>query len=159
MKEENMFEISELVKLIAEARDAAFREGIKANSIIINKNLVKYPGGFFGFGTGNAVSCLPPMICGLEVHGTKTELPEDYAFAIFEATQTERERLIAETAKDILDEVDMLFNYVLSGTPLMINKPYVKKELRKIAEKHGVEFDAGTGHYSFDFSKKEWKED
>lgn len=125
-----MINMGELLKQIAEARDAAFREGIKANSIIINQNLVKYPGGYFSFGMGQVVSCLPPMICGLEVYGTKTELPEDYVFAVVEARQTEREKLIAETEKRT---ATMIFKTLANGV--------YSNELREVAEKFGVNLE------------------
>lgn len=58
---------------VREAIFAANREGIKANSIVINKNLVKVPEKF---------GCYPEMICGLKCYSTSNELPEDYVFAV-----------------------------------------------------------------------------
>lgn len=62
-----------IYELVAEARCEAIKEGIKANAIVINKNLVKVPEMFPHY---------PMMICGLKNYLTSNELPEDYLFAV-----------------------------------------------------------------------------
>ena len=59
--------------LVVEARHEAIRNGIKANSIVINRDLVRVP---------EEPCAYPEMICGLKCHITTKELPEDYAFAV-----------------------------------------------------------------------------
>lgn len=77
-----------IFELIREAQIEAFRRGIKANSVIINENMVEVrPHGFESF---NNYVDIPPMICGLNVVLTKDELPEDYSFAICETSHKHR---------------------------------------------------------------------
>ena len=59
--------------LVVEAKHEAIRNGIKANSIVINDNLVRVPESFGEY---------PEMICGLKTYRTSCELPEDYVFAV-----------------------------------------------------------------------------
>lgn len=68
--------------LLCKSLKAACREGIKANSIVINENMVKVSEHF----NPNVRRICPTMICGLNVCFTKDELPENYSFAIFEDT-------------------------------------------------------------------------
>lgn len=68
---------------IRKAVNQAFAEGIQANSIIINKNMVRVPEFFMQLPTGNVVM-MPKMICGLNVYLTKDELPDGYSFAVLE---------------------------------------------------------------------------
>lgn len=65
---------------IIKAINEACREGIKANSIVINENMVKVPEYF----NKDVRRIFPTMICGLNVYWTKNELPDGYSFAIFE---------------------------------------------------------------------------
>ena len=65
------------------------KEGIKANSIIINKNMVRVPETRFYNPLGVAFT-LPNMICGLNVYVTKDELPDNYSFAVFKAPNRNR---------------------------------------------------------------------
>ena len=59
----------------------AFNKGIKANSIVINENMVEVPSFTMCDPLGNPV-VVPHMICGLNVYLTKRELPEGYSFAV-----------------------------------------------------------------------------
>ena len=72
-----------MLDLIQEAYATAISEGIEANSIILNKNMVKVESFPMMTPTGHAV-ILPDMICGLNAYWTKNELPENYSFAILE---------------------------------------------------------------------------
>lgn len=76
-----------IVDLIHEAKIHALHEGIKANTILINQNLVKTdPFEWCG-------CLLPTMICGMDIYWTKDELPDNYPFAIFESPTSRDERL------------------------------------------------------------------
>lgn len=88
--------------MVAEAVKRAFKDGIKANSIIINKDFVKVKKAWIN----NSFSyCeLPDMICGLEVYLTDGELPENYSFAILERDKTEREKLIERVRKETAEK-------------------------------------------------------
>ena len=83
------------------------KEDIKANTVIINKHFAKVNAHIFNF--NGTVHDMPPMICGLEVKLSE-ELPEGYDFALCEAYETERERLIrnakAEIAREIFAEIE-----------------------------------------------------
>ena len=70
------------MKQVQKATAEAFREGIKANSIVINENMVKISDVWIR--TPMGAKCLPKMICGLNVYLTKDELPENYSFAVLE---------------------------------------------------------------------------
>ena len=70
---DDVLEEKSIFDLVVEAKHEAIRNGIKANSIVINSNLVKVPGSFGEY---------PEMICGLKSHRTSCELPEDYIFAV-----------------------------------------------------------------------------
>lgn len=64
----------------------AKKRNIEANAIIINKNMVHVPTDYMHF---------PDMICGLDVHYTSTELPDNYSFAILHSPNARSERLQA----------------------------------------------------------------
>jgi hypothetical protein len=68
------------MRSVREAQALASREGIKANSIIINENFVKIVNkGKLRLGLGE----IRPMICGLNVFlDYDGFLPEDYSFAV-----------------------------------------------------------------------------
>ena len=63
-----------LFSLIEKAKAKAIQDGIKANTIVINENLVKV----------NAFGGIPTMICGLDVMVSKEELPDNYLFSVIE---------------------------------------------------------------------------
>lgn len=69
--------------LIIKAQKKAAREGIEANSIVIDKNLVKVPSTAISDCLGG-LRILPTMICGLNAYWTSDELPNNYSFAIFQ---------------------------------------------------------------------------
>jgi hypothetical protein len=77
------------VNFVKETRAQAMREGIKANSIIINENMVRVPEFTFCDVVGG-VHTTPKMFCGLNVYLTKDELPENYSFAVFEGRDNSR---------------------------------------------------------------------
>lgn len=81
-----------IVDLIQEARAAAIAEGIEANSIIFNKNMVKVQSFGMGLPDGGSI-ILPDMICGLNAYWTDNELPQNYSFAIVEGPHKVSDRL------------------------------------------------------------------
>lgn len=96
-----------ILEKIREAQRLAEIEQIKANAIIINKNFVKTPKLYVH--NKGTTSVLPPMIYGLEMYFTDNELPDNYSFAILDAGQTERDRLVSntryETTKEIFEKI------------------------------------------------------
>lgn len=74
------------VDKVREAHACAIREGIKVNSILINKNMVKVPATWIKTPFGHTVE-LTPMLCGLNVFLTEDELPETYSFALIQAPE------------------------------------------------------------------------
>ena len=109
MKEEIM-NINELINRINEAQELARQQHIQANAIIINENFVRVPEQMIG----NAV--YPSMICGLEMHFTKAELPDNTMFAVCEVRETEREKAIRlakeEVVRKVKKYIDELFDKV-----------------------------------------------
>ena len=79
----------ELMKSIHEAMDEAKKEGIKANSIVINENMVKVRP--FLAQSGIMVHPYPPMICGLNVYFDSKNLPDGYSFAVLEGVDRKPE--------------------------------------------------------------------
>lgn len=75
------------IEAVMEATSHAVNEGIKANSIVINTNMVKVPEFTMcdPFGTPKIV---PRMICGLNVYLDK--LPDTYSFAVLEGPENDR---------------------------------------------------------------------
>lgn len=91
--------INELINRINEAQALAYQQHIQANAIIINENFVRVPEKMIG----NAV--YPPMICGLEMHYTKAELPDNAMFAVCEVMETEREKAIRQAKEEVVRKV------------------------------------------------------
>ena len=108
--EEKTMTINELIDRIYEAKELAHQQHIKANAIIINENFVSVPAKF----VGNAE--YPPMICGLETHYTKAELPDNTMFAVCEVRETELEKAIRlakeEVVRTVKKYIDELFDKV-----------------------------------------------
>lgn len=71
--------------MVERARVTALQEGIEANSIVINKNMVRVKE--FPLFEGRGFRHMPPMICGLNVYFTKDELPPNYSFAVFKGPE------------------------------------------------------------------------
>ena len=75
-------------ELVKKATAQAVNEGIKVNSIVINENMVRVPETWIRTPIGARM--LPKMICGLNVYLTKSELPENYSFAVLEGPPNSR---------------------------------------------------------------------
>jgi hypothetical protein len=76
-----------LIERASEAEQEALRIGIKANSILINQNMVEVPELF------STRFRTPHMICGLNVYLTKHDLPDGYSFAVFHTPNNPEDRL------------------------------------------------------------------
>lgn len=102
--EEKTMTINELMDRIYKAQALAYQQHIRANAIIINENFVSVPSTL----VGNAE--YPPMICGLEMHFTKAELPDNTMFAVCEVRETEREKAIRQAKKDLCNKIKDYIN-------------------------------------------------
>ena len=71
--------------MVERARVTALQEGIEANSIVINKNMVRVKE--FPLFEGRGFRHMPAMICGLNVYFTKDELPPNYSFAVLKGPE------------------------------------------------------------------------
>lgn len=78
-------ERNKFYELVKKATSQALSEGIKANSIVINENIIKVPETWIKTPLG--ARRLPEMICGLNVYLTTNELPENYSFAVLEGPE------------------------------------------------------------------------
>jgi hypothetical protein len=96
--------------LIREAWEKALKEGIKANTVMIDEHFAKVNNFHFVF--INDVVRFPPMICGLEVR-VSNELPDGYDFAVLETPETEREKLIRQTRADTVKKMQERFSNLL----------------------------------------------
>lgn len=102
--EEKTMTINELMDRINEAKALAFQQHIQANAIVINENFVKVPENIIGN------SICPPMICGLEMHYTKAELPDNTMFAVCEVRETAREKAIWQVKRDLCYKIKDYIN-------------------------------------------------
>ena len=102
--------INELINRINEAQELAYQQHIQANAIIINENFIYVP----EIWIGNKE--YPSMICGLEMHYTKAELPDNTMFAVCEVRETEKEKAIRlakeEVVRKVKKYIDELFDKV-----------------------------------------------
>ena len=74
-------------EMITNAYKEALRTGIEANSVLINKNMVRVPSFPFSALGKYGMRFAPDMICGLNVYWTENELPENYSFAVFKGPE------------------------------------------------------------------------
>lgn len=105
--------ISEFTKIYYEAQKEAIKEGIRANTILINKRFAKSNAFAIKDNNCNGAMYLPQMLFGLEVKGDDGILPDDVVFALL-GTKTEREKLIeqtrAEVEKEYEEDLKEIFN-------------------------------------------------
>ena len=108
--EDKTMTINELINRINEAQELAYQQHIQANAIIINENFIYVPEEWIGNKE------YPSMICGLEMHYTKAELPDNTMFAVCEVRETEREKAIRlakeEVVRKVKKYIDELFDKV-----------------------------------------------
>ena len=70
---------------IRESQKLAIKENMKVNAIQISKDFVKIPKFITSNNEYGCVSVTYPMICGLRCYiDNENELPEEYAFALFD---------------------------------------------------------------------------
>ncbi len=89
----------EILTRIREAKIAASKTAIRANTIVISDRLSKTKPFALVCDNTNTIYNFPPMILGMEIR-VSSDLPEEYDFAIFEAPETEREIIKREAAKE-----------------------------------------------------------
>lgn len=108
--------VKSLVDFILEARKNALKENIRANTVLLDETFAKVND--IHFVVGRDILHIPPMICGLEVRLTD-ELPDGYDFALVEAPETERERIVrtakTEVAREIFEEIEKILNESRQG--------------------------------------------
>lgn len=123
-----MHNILSYSKLIQQAFDESIKNYIKANTILINRNLAYFPG--VDVCISNHVGELPPMIMGLEAYFVN-DLPEDCVFAVCRKEKTEREQLEEEVRKET------------ARTCIILAKQYQnsKEIVRDIAEKYDIDLE------------------
>lgn len=80
----------EFFALVQKVTAEALSEGIRANSIVINENMVKVPETWIHTPIG--ARRLPKMVCGLNVYVTTRELPDGYSFAVMEGPDNRLEQ-------------------------------------------------------------------
>lgn len=108
-----------LEDFIWEAWREALKEGIRANTVLINKHFAKV--NEFPFAFMDRSGSLPPMICGLEVH-ISNELPDGYDFAVLETPETEREKLIRQTRADTVKKMQEKLKKRLYDNPCLFTQ-------------------------------------
>lgn len=86
-----------LTEYIFEARQAALKEDIKANTVMISKRLAKVNRFVQSF-VPSSYAEFPPLICGLEAYVTD-EMPKEFAFGLVEAPMTQREAVFEDGRK------------------------------------------------------------
>lgn len=103
------------LEAVREAYEFALQEGIRANTLLIDKDFAKVSGVHVLFQRDarctHGVS-LPPMILGLETR--IAPLPKGFGFAVTEVIQTERDKLYAEAKargrREVIEQLkDFLF--------------------------------------------------
>ena len=100
--------IKEFMDAIKEAQNLAVKENIQANAIIINEKYVKVAPWAMQQATGG-LNLMPPMICGLDMHFTIDELPDNYSFAILEKPKRVDE---SNKTQSIISELEDILRFV-----------------------------------------------
>lgn len=121
--DESKYSIAAICAEIEKAKEIAIKEKVFANTILINENYFKTQPlsvcVYYGDKSAQESYGIPPMICGLQVLSTKTLLPDNVAFALLRAQQTEFERQLDKgiekfanmVAKHLADGFDSPCNY------------------------------------------------
>lgn len=131
-----MKDITEYIDLILQAKEEALKRNIKANSIAINKNLVEVKETILP----NAI--LYPMICGLEIV-TVNDLPDNYAFAVYESKKTREDVLTEEVRKETAKEILLLLGVGFDETTRKDFKdlPWYKQFCKELKLRYGVNLE------------------
>lgn len=92
---------AKLSKLVREAYITAMHEGIRANTIVLNKKFAKLKGFPLVFDT--TYMDIPPMIFALEAFVAE-DIPDEFSFSVLESPTTRREQVILQTTKRVRAE-------------------------------------------------------
>ena len=125
----------QLLDKIREAQKLAVKENIKVNSIQLDKDFVKIPKTVTK--NNNCVSITPPMICGLKTYiDMEDELPEEYAFALFQ-DDTE-DNIVKSIEQDKAKEILAKLMEIYADNPIVL-----ERHLQDVFKSEwGVELDA-----------------
>lgn len=120
-----------LEDFIWEAHKTALHNGIRANTVMINKRIVKTSGFAHAFAGG--FMDIPPMICGLEAYVT-AEIPGEFAFGLVEVPMTQREKVYREGydqgVKDMAERIKNYYRHTTSK-PLPATVEYYVDQIAK----------------------------
>ena len=108
-----------LLDKIREAQKIAVKENIKVNSIQISKDFVKIPKTVTK--NNNCVSITPPMICGLKTYiDMEDELPDDYAFALFQ--DSAEDNIVKSIEHDKAKEILTRLIEIYADNPIVLER-------------------------------------
>lgn len=94
-----------LINYIQQAKQEAWQQHIKANSVMLNRTIKLVHKGYTAM--NGSVTEYPPMICGLSAFLTD-ELPDDIAFAVLENPNpplTPEAKIRQKARQEFLDEL------------------------------------------------------
>ena len=109
----------QLLDKIREAQKIAVKENIKVNSIQISKDFVKIPKTVTK--NNNCIFVTLPMICGLKTYiDMEDELPEEYAFALFQ--DDSEENLVKSIEQDKAKEILAKLMEIYADNPIVLER-------------------------------------
>ena len=125
----------QLLDKIREAQKLAVKENIKVNSIQISKDFVKIPKTVTK--NNNYISITRLMICGLKTYiDFDNELPEEYAFALFQ--DDSEENIIKSIRYNKTKEILTRWMEIYADNPIVL-----ERHLQDVFKSEwGVEVDA-----------------
>ena len=125
----------DILDKIREAQKLAVKENIKVNSIQISKDFVKIPKTVTK--NNNYISITRPMICGLKTYiDFDNELPEEYAFALFQ--DDSEENIIKSIGYNKTKEILTRLMEIYADNPIVL-----ERHLQDVFKNEwGVEVDA-----------------
>lgn len=149
--------ISKFMNDVIRARAEAFRQNIKANAVLINKNLVKIPELLSVAPLGVCVT--PPMICGLGVYDAGELLPEDYAFAVTHIESVEEIEQIVKERGEYKHRAEVTERIAKNACAIVFTREIDEEEWAKVIaqykEEHGLFDEAGiTDNMLYDYLKE-----
>ena len=109
----------QLLDKIREAQKIAVKENIKVNSIQLSKDFVKIPKTVTK--NNNCVSITPPMIFGLKAYiDMEDELPDDYAFALFQ--DVTEDNIVKSIEHDKVKEILAKLIDIYADNPIVLER-------------------------------------
>ena len=109
----------QLLDKIREAQKIAVKENIKVNSIQLSKDFVKIPKTVTK--NNNCVSITPPMICGLKAYiDMEDELPDDYAFVLFQ--DVTEDNIVKSIEHDKVKEILAKLIDIYADNPIVLER-------------------------------------